>query len=134
MPAHPPGPQKTLHEVAQQVGIYPPQAYEFLQEGLAFTVKRIHGTARKPDTTLHITGRQLCEGLRDFALLHWGKLSRVVLARWNIHRTEDFGRMVFALVEAGHLHKTEADSFEDFRRVFDFAKVFEDSYSIELKT
>jgi len=41
-----------------------------------------------------------------------------------VHRTDDFGRMVFAMIDAGLLTKTPQDSFEDFRGVFDFGEAF----------
>ena len=81
----------------------------------------------------HITGQELSEGLRDFALMQWGMLARTVLGRWNIHRTEDFGRIVFLLIENGWLSKTEQDSEADFRHVFDFDSAFGQDYRIEVK-
>ena len=62
-------------------------------------------------------------------------LARTVLARWNIRRTYDFGRIVFAMVDNGLMQKTEEDSIEDFRDVFDFKHAFgEHAYRIELRS
>src|SRR3990170_512473 len=91
-------PAKSLADVVEEIGAYPEDAYRFVQQGLSFTVERIHGKDPDPKTCRHITGRDLSEGLRDFALLQWGMLARTVLARWNITSTFDFGRIVFALV------------------------------------
>jgi len=60
-------------------------------------------------------------------------LARTVLSRWNVRRTVDFGRIVFALVDNGYMQKTEDDTLEDFRDVFDFKSAFE-NYKIESPT
>lgn len=83
------------------------------------------------ENTRHITGRDLCYGLRDFATQQYGLLAKGVLRRWQIHRTEDFGAIVFALVENNILRKTENDSIEDFINVFDFNEAFGESVAID---
>src|SRR4051812_7755983 len=132
-PAQQPTPDKTLEQVVEEVGSYPIQAFEFVQHGLGYTVEKIHGDAKDPKASRHITGRDLCEGLREFALLKWGLMARTVLNRWNVRRTIDFGRMVFALVQHGHMSKTDEDTLEDFRDVYDFATAFDGGYRIESK-
>jgi uncharacterized repeat protein (TIGR04138 family) len=81
----------------------------------------------------HVTGQQLCLGLRDLALERWGLMAGVVLRHWRIRTTEDFGRMVFALVESGHLQKRPEDALEDFRRVYDFRTTFDQGYQVRLR-
>jgi uncharacterized repeat protein (TIGR04138 family) len=139
----PPGdkPLKPLEQIVEEVGLYPIEAYEFIHSGLAYTVQKIHGELKDPkklkkeeQKSYHVTGRDLSNGLRDFALLRWGMLARTVLKRWNITRTEDFGRIVFALVENGHMSKTENDTIEDFKNVFDFATAFDENYRIPSKS
>jgi len=121
--------KRSVGEVAEEVGVYPLEAYDFVQAGLRYTVGRIHGdNPRKGDS--HVSGQQLALGLRDYALSQWGKMASAVLQRWNITCTYDFGRIVFAMVEGGILHKTDDDNIEDFRNVFDFAE-FDSVYRIE---
>jgi uncharacterized repeat protein (TIGR04138 family) len=127
--SRPPG--KTLQQVVQVVGTYPIEAYIFVREGLSYTADKIHGqNAAEPEATRHITGSDLCLGLREFALQRWGLLARTVLKRWNITTTMDFGRIVFALVEHNHMQKTDEDDVNDFRQVFDFCNAFESEYRI----
>lgn len=126
-------PAKSLAEVVEDIGTYPEDAYRFVQQGLSYTVERIHGKESDPKTCRHISGGELSEGLRDFALLQWGMLARTVLTRWNITSTVDFGRIVFALVDNGFMQKTDEDTIEDFRNVFDFRTAFEGRYKIECK-
>ncbi|MEM6457971.1 MAG: Minf_1886 family protein [Planctomycetota bacterium] len=110
---------------------YPLDAFVFVQRGLDFTVRRAHGDLPDdydPDDedqpSRHVTGRMLCEGLRDFALEQYGLLAATVLRRWRVTGCEDFGQIVFAMVESGMMHKTDDDSLDDFRGVFSFREAF----------
>lgn len=113
--------------IRERAGPYPPEAFLFVQEGLHETSENLfdrEGLMSGPEGNRHVTGQQLCLGLRDYALRQYGLLARTVLDHWNIRRTEDFGRIVFALVDAGLLRKTDQDSIEDFAGVYDFDEVF----------
>jgi uncharacterized repeat protein (TIGR04138 family) len=132
---------KTLRQVVEELGLYPAEAFEFVSRGLAHTVEQLHGPDSRPrrrveeaaEVTRHISGQQLCHGLREYALGQWGLLARTVLRRWNITSTLDFGRIVFAMVDSGMMRKTEEDSIDDFKNVFDFSQAFESGYRIESK-
>lgn len=131
----PPG--KSLSELVDELGIYPLEAFEFVQQGLGHTASLVHGSLagkqRSPGRDRHVSGQQLAEGLRDYAQAQWGYLARAVLARWGIRSTYDFGRIVFALVDNGFLRKTEEDSVDDFRNVYDFETAFERQYKVQSK-
>jgi uncharacterized repeat protein (TIGR04138 family) len=124
-------PGKTLHDVISELGLYPLEAFEFVQKGLAYTVNKTHGPADESKTNRHISGQQLCAGLRDYALMQWGMLAGTVLRRWNLNCTYDFGRIVFALIDAGFMQKTPQDTIEDFRAVYEFKDAFDSGYTIE---
>ena len=100
------------------------EAYSFVMSGLHYTVSKLS----KPR---HISGRELLEGIRDYALQQYGPLARTVLNYWGIHTTQDFGNIVFALVEVGVLRKQEEDKLEDFKNIYDFAEAFDKGYRIE---
>jgi len=123
-------PEKSLQPVVDAIGTYPVEAYIFVREGLSYTVEKIHGQGDDPHASRHISGRDLCMGLREYAHHRWGYLARTVLCRWNITTTLDFGRIVFALVEHNHMQKTEEDSLLDFRQVYDFHTALEKNYRI----
>lgn len=128
---------RTLAQIVDEVGMYPLEAYLFVEQGLAHTVKRLHGEADPDEPNprdRHVSGPDLCEGLRELALVQWGLLARTVLKRWNITSTLDFGRIVFALIEGGRMQKTDADNLDDFRNVYDFRTAFEGEYRIEHKS
>jgi len=124
--------KKTIEDVVREVGLYPLEAYRFVQEGLAHTVDKLHGEESEHESR-HISGAELCEGLREFALQQYGLLASVVLRRWNITGTLDFGRIVFAMIESKMMSKTDGDKLEDFRGVYEFKKAFGAAYKIELK-
>ena len=105
---------------------YPRSAYVFVQEALGFTVGKMHGNPRKVDPDKrHISGQQLCQGLREYAITKYGLLARSVLEHWNIHRTDDFGRIVYALIESGQLSCSDEDRIEDFACVYSFDEAFD---------
>lgn len=101
-------------------------AFLFVHRGLDYTVRESHDDQEDDDDTVirHITGRQLCLGLREYAIKQYGLLARPVLRRWQINNCKDFGNIVFALVDAGLMHKTAEDSIDDFIDVFDFDEAF----------
>ena len=118
--------KKSLRQIARSTGLYPPEAFEFVRHGLAYAVAHIYDAPKTDDDTQrHITGQQLSCGLRDFAVRRYGVMARAVLRHWNINRTEDFGRIVFAMVEDGIMRKTPQDSIHDFDHVYDMNDVFE---------
>lgn len=118
---------REIYKLAKQ-GPYPSEAFLFVQRGLDFTVKQLHGDLTEQmldempedptQSSRHVSGQQLCLGLRDFARQQYGMLARTVLRRWRITSSEDFGRIVFLMVEAGIMHKTDEDTFDDFVNVF----------------
>jgi len=123
--------QIELKSILDDAGGYAIEAYRFLSDGLAHTVSQIHGedaintaSGDPDDDSLHVSGQELCLGLRDYAINRYGLLARTVLRRWNINTTDDFGKIVFALVDAGLMRKTDRDHFEDFQGVFDFDEEF----------
>lgn len=123
--------QRAIEEILLANGHYPPEAFAFVQRGLAFTVQRL-GRQDKPEGQRHVTGQELCEGLRDLAIREWGCLARLVLNSMNVRKTEDFGRMVFYLIDNKLMQKQPEDSIEDFAGVYDFADAFDRGYQIDL--
>jgi uncharacterized repeat protein (TIGR04138 family) len=109
--------RNTLDEIARADPQYAPDAYLFVMEALAHTV---HTAGERR----HVTGRELLYGIRDLALDAWGMLARHVFESWGVHTTDDFGEIVFRMVEGGVLSKTDSDKRQDFRNVFTFDDAF----------
>ena len=114
--------QETVFEICKKDPRYHPDAYFFLVEALDVTVKDIR--KNQPDHGRHVTGKELLEGIKEYALDEFGPLTFTVFAEWGIHATLDFGEIVFNLVESGILGKTDTDSRKDFTEGYDFFEVF----------
>ncbi len=116
---------------------FPEEAFEFVRDGLRHTVETVHAEAEREcsrglatdlaepiEDQRHVSGQQLCLGLRDLALQRYGLLAGTVLTRWGVKKTEDFGVIVYAMIDRKELRAGDRDSFEDFKGVFDFAEAF----------
>lgn len=151
--------------IRERAAAFPEAAFEFVRQGLAYTVDRREleahsrgdaaahagpgsgqqwqrevepgqqcaalGAAGGRERALHespvgrhVTGRELSIGLRDFAQSRYGLLAGAVLRRWGFSRTEDFGVVVYAMIERGEMKASAEDSPEDFRDVYDFDAAF----------
>ncbi|MDP7069864.1 MAG: hypothetical protein QF561_00775 [Phycisphaerales bacterium] len=108
------------------IGPYPLEAFEFVREGLSYTASQVHLEAGDPyNLDRHVSGQELCLGLRDFAIQRYGLMARTVLECWRVHRTEDFGRIVYAMIQAGFFAEQPDDTIDDFVNVFDFREAFD---------
>jgi uncharacterized repeat protein (TIGR04138 family) len=105
---------------------YAYEAYEFVFEALDFTLRR------RSEPTKHVTGQEIMESVRLLALEQFGYLARPVLKQWGIRRTNDFGEVVFNLIEADLLQKTADDRREDFSDLFDFHEVLDHEFERSL--
>lgn len=106
---------------------YTAQAYTFVREGLDHTVRKLE----KPR---HVSGQELLEGMREYALKEYGPLSKRVLSEWGIKECVDFGHIVFNLIDAGLLGKTDEDTLEDFMGGYDFHEAFIQPFRPKEKT
>ena len=77
----------------------------------------------------HVTGQQLCQAIRQFALEQYGYMAKTVLNNWGIHCTGDFGELVFNLIRIGRMRKTPQDCRADFDAVYHFDTAFRQDFS-----
>jgi uncharacterized repeat protein (TIGR04138 family) len=94
-------------------------------DALSYTQKRL----KEPR---HITGEELLKGIKNLLMKEFGPMTMTVLKYWGIQTTEDFGNIVFNLVENKVLSKTHEDNIEEFKDVFDFEDVFKRGYKKNL--
>jgi uncharacterized repeat protein (TIGR04138 family) len=126
-PTHP------LAEVLRRDPRFRVEAYAFVYEALDYAQQQLGMCEARPDgaegaEVRHVTGQQLCEAIRRFALRQYGPLARFVLNQWGVYASGDFGEIVYNLIEAGRMHKSETDRREDFDDVFDFEEGFRDAF------
>jgi uncharacterized repeat protein (TIGR04138 family) len=136
-PAHP------LSKLLKRDKRYKFEAYAFVFEALTFAQEKLgfgqeaptdaeeddEPEPPKPKESLkkegqkverHMTGQQLCEAIRQYALEQYGLMAKTVLNSWGVRGTSDIGNIVFNLIEIGQMRKTKQDSRADFDNVFDF--------------
>ena len=101
---------------------YTREGYIFLRDALDYTTKQQKKLKGAP--VRHVAGPELLEGVRQYALKEFGPMVVTVLSYWGIRCCEDIGHMVFNLIGAGIFGKTEEDSIEDFKSVYDFQEAF----------
>lgn len=98
-------------------------AYYFMREALDYTLNGLK-RKKKVQKTNHVSGQQLLEGIRDFALDQYGPMTMTLFEQWGVGKCSDFGDIVFNLVEYGVFGKTENDQKQDFSEGYDFQEVF----------
>ena len=106
-----------LRRVVAEERRYPVEAYVFLYQALDYAQKLL-GERR------HVSGAELLQGVRALAIETFGPLTLMVFNHWRVRRTDDFGAMVFHLVERGLMGKTDDDKLEDFDGLYDFEEAF----------
>jgi uncharacterized repeat protein (TIGR04138 family) len=113
-----------IQQVAQTEARYAPAAYHYLFDALDYSMAKL-GRNLRIGLDRHISVGELLQGIRDYALDQYGPLARLVLESWGVRRTEDFGEIVFHLIDAGLLNRRDEDRKEDFEGVFSFSEAFD---------
>jgi uncharacterized repeat protein (TIGR04138 family) len=111
-----------LDHIVQQDPRFNREAYLFLRDALDHTVKLRKKSKEGVDQ--HVSGQQLLEGIRQYALKQFGPMVPTVFSYWGVRRGEDFGEMVYHFIREGVFGKTETDSIEDFKGGYDFHEAF----------
>lgn len=135
---------ETLDQIVQNDPRYDRDAYLFIREALDFTQRIVNkgsktekgekGEKSESRTSAsaeagegkvrHVSGQELLAGIRAYALDQFGPMTLTVLHEWGVRRCEDFGELVFNMVENHLLAKTKKDSRDDFKGGYDFDEAF----------
>ena len=97
-------------------------AYHFVREALDHTQKAI--VKENKGQMRHVSGQELLAGIREYALSQFGPMVITVLEEWGVRQCSDFGEIVFSMVEASLLAKTDKDSRADFQDGYSFEEAF----------
>ncbi len=127
-----------IHSIAALVQVdqrYHEDAYQFVREALSYAqeiLKLPSGFIEETsaDGDHHITGQQLCEAIRLYALEQFGFMAKTVLNCWGIYKTDDFGEIVYNLIRIKHMKKSDSDRREDFNDLFDFRTCFDPEFEL----
>ena len=136
-------PMQAMRELLEEDTRFKLEAYQFIREALQFAQEHID-LIIGPDATTsnesnspapvsrpipkHVTGQQLCEACRRYAIDQYGYLAKIVLADWGLHSTSDFGELVYNLIRIEQMRKSESDRREDFDDVYSFEDAFEPNF------
>jgi uncharacterized repeat protein (TIGR04138 family) len=134
-PSHP------ISRLLEEDRRYTFEAYVFLFEALNFAQTVLQMGAESPTEPVaeneeptgpqhHVTGQELCEAIRRYALDQYGYMAKTVLNSWGIHSTSDFGEIVFNLIRIGQMRKTPSDTQVDFDNIYDFDVAFKQQFKI----
>jgi uncharacterized repeat protein (TIGR04138 family) len=139
-PSHP------IVELLQEDRRYKFEAYAFIFEALHYAANVLKMGAEGPSEPLpenvaadseektperHVTGQELCEAIRRYAMEQYGYMAKTVLNSWGIHGTGDFGEIVFNLIRIGQMRKTPSDTRVDFDNIYDFDTAFKQDFKIK---
>lgn len=121
---------------------YHVDAYIFIREALAFAADSMELVSAADEMEVpeeeieqnrrerHLSGQELCEAIRLYALKQYGYMAKVVLNRWGVNQTADFGEIVYNMIDVGIMKKSSRDKKSHFNDVFEFDKAFEQGFKI----
>ena len=117
-------------ELLQKDQRYHLEAYQFVREGLAYAQKVMKLPATKDGESEnpqdhHLTGQQLCQAIKEYALEEYGFMAQTVLNSWGVYTTSDFGEIVYNLIRIREMRKSKSDRREDFDDQYNFEDAFQ---------
>ena len=135
-----------IYQLLKEDTRYPMEAYKFVRHALAYAQEVLDlGEESRPEPNLeleesqeptpperHLSGQQLCEAIRVYAIDQFGYLAKTVLNSWGLHSTADFGEVVYNLISIGWMKKSTNDRRDHFDDVFDFDKAFVEDFKISI--
>jgi len=127
-----------LHQLVSRDRRYPIDAYLFVQDALSFAADSMELSNQYQHDSEdfesaeehHLTGQQLCEAIREFALNQFGFMARIVLKNWGICSTSSFGDIVYNMIEIGLMKKSDKDKRSHFDDIYEFEAAFDDQFEI----
>lgn len=139
-------PSDAMAELLREDKRYRFDAYVFVFEALSFAQNVLGLGSESPSEPMdlpeaepsdepegpqqHVSGQDLCEAIRQYALKQYGYMAKIVLNSWGVRKTGDFGEIVFNLIRIGRMRRTADDCREDFQDVFDFDTAFREEFKI----
>ena len=140
-----------LHRLLHEDKRYTLEAYVFVREALAYASNVLNlgneTSTPEPEVQLdldstqeeltpfkerHLTGQELCDAIRQYAIKEFGYMAQLVLDKWGITKTQDFGNIVYNMIDVGLMKKSPADCREHFDDVYDFSDAFERDYELKI--
>ncbi|AQQ70081.1 Protein restricted to Verrucomicrobia-Planctomycetes group [Limihaloglobus sulfuriphilus] len=119
-----------IRKLAKTDSRYHPDAFFLVCDGLEHAVTKLRKNVKYP-ADRHISGKELSSSIAELALDRWGYMTRIVLKRWGVEETLDFGEIVYLMIDNKLMSSQPGDTIQDFVDVFDFEDVFEKKFRIK---
>ena len=113
---------EAVEQILARDSRYTREAYLFVREALDYTQRLVGKETR--GQIRHVSGHELLDGIRQFALNQFGPMTVTVFEEWGVRNCRDFGEIVFNMVESSLLARTEKDTRDDFQNGYDFTETF----------
>ena len=132
----------SLQQLIGKDSRYHVDAYVFIREALAFAADSMELGSTSEEFEFaeeeieqnrrerHLSGQELCEAIRKYALKQYGYMAKIVLNQWGVRQTSDFGEIVYNMIDVGIMKKSSRDQKSHFDNVFDFDQAFESGFKI----
>ena len=120
--------REALIQIVKDDPRYPPEAYEFVSKAVVFTMLSL---SRDKSPNHHISGQELLDGFRRYAIQEFGPMAGEIMKSWGFSNGSDIGNVVFNLVNRNLLGKTENDSLSDFKNGLDFERAFSEPFETD---
>jgi uncharacterized repeat protein (TIGR04138 family) len=119
-------------ELVREDPRYAYEAYEFVCDAVTYTQNRLGRASDDAAADHHVSGGELLRGACELAVAQFGMMAPVVFKLWGVRATDDFGELVFKLIKATKLSKSDRDELDDFHDVFDLGKVLTEGFELSL--
>jgi uncharacterized repeat protein (TIGR04138 family) len=122
-----------IWEIVRADPRYAYEAYEFICEAVTHTqarLGRLPGGEDDPDEDHHVSGAELARGACELAVREFGLMAPVVFRAWGVRTTDDIGQVVFNLIRAEKLSKSDRDDPDDFRDLFDLPAALSEGFEL----
>ena len=111
---------------------YAYEAYEFVCDAVTYTQDKLGRADDEEHDDKHVSGGELLRGACELAVREFGMMAPVVFRTWGITCTDDIGRIVFHLIEANRLSKSDRDDPDDFHDLFDLDKALTAGFELTI--
>lgn len=121
----------TVERIVDKDPRFSVEAYAFISDAVLYTTHKIESDS--PAKQHHITGKELLDGIKDFAMQQFGPIAPAVLRHWGLNDSMAIGHVVFNMVNNQLLGKSQKDTIDDFKHGFDFDMEFSKPFLPENK-
>lgn len=116
-----------LNSLLQADPRYERAAYQFVREVLERIQLRLQ--QRRSRTGCQVGAGELLKRIRIDALDQFGPMTCAVFESWGVRSCDDFGEIVFNMMERRIVERGRRDRREDFRQGFDFSEAFQHPFA-----